>query len=103
MLYAVRMEVDLPSNLDFDERADLIAREKAVCQNLQRAGEWVSVWRVVGRYANLSIFDVASNDRLHEILWGLPLFQYMHLEVTPLAQHPSALGAAGVDDGRPGG
>jgi muconolactone D-isomerase len=102
MLYAVRMEVDLPSNLDFDERADLIAREKAICQDLQRRGEWVSIWRIVGRYANLSIFDVASHERLHEILWRLPLFQYMHLDVTPLTTHPSALSGAGTPEEVPG-
>lgn len=33
--------------------------------------------------------DVESNDRLHELLWSLPLFPYMTIEVTPLATHPS--------------
>jgi MoxR-like ATPase len=28
----------------------------------------VSIWRCVGQYSNLSIFDVADNERLHEIL-----------------------------------
>lgn len=89
MLFAVHMEVDLPDGMEAALRADLLAREKAYSLELQRAGEWVSIWRVVGRYANLSIFDVATNDRLHEILWNLPLFRYMAIEVTPLAQHPS--------------
>ena len=89
MLFAVHMEVGLPTGMDAAERADLLAREKAYSLDLQRAGEWVSIWRITGRYANLSIFDVASNDRLHEILWNLPLFRYMTVEVTPLAQHPS--------------
>jgi muconolactone D-isomerase len=89
MQFAVMMEVDLPDNLDVDARRDILAREKAYALDLQRRGEWVSIWRVVGRYANLSIFDVESNDRLHEILWNLPLFRYMTIEVTPLAQHPS--------------
>ena len=93
MLYAVRMDVDLPPEMDPEVRADTLAREKAYSQDLQRAGEWVSIWRCVGRYSNLSIFDVAGNERLHEILWGLPLFSYMTVEVTPLAQHPSDLAA----------
>jgi muconolactone D-isomerase len=46
---------------------------------------------VVGEYANYSVFDVASNDELHALLSKLPLFPYMKLHVTPLAQHPSAL------------
>ena len=93
MLFAVTMDVALPVDLDPDERADVLAREKAYSQDLQRGGEWVSIWRCVGQYANLSIFDVAGNERLHEILWGLPLFGYMTIEVTPLATHPSSINA----------
>lgn len=91
MLFAVRMDVALPRDLGPEERADLLAREKAYSQELQRGGEWVSVWRCVGQYANLSIFDVADNERLHEILWHLPLFPHMTIEVTPLATHPSSV------------
>ena len=91
MLFAVTMDVALPVDMDPERRADVLAREKAYSQELQRGGEWVSIWRCVGQYANLSIFDVADNERLHEILWGLPLFAYMAIEVTPLATHPSAL------------
>jgi muconolactone D-isomerase len=46
---------------------------------------------VVGEYANYSVFDVASNDELHDLLQGLPLFPYMEIQVTPLARHPSAI------------
>jgi len=91
MLFAVRMDVDIPRDLDPAVRDETVAREKAYSQQLQRAGEWRHIWRVVGQYSNISIFDVASNERLHEILWGLPLFPYMTIEVTPLATHPSAV------------
>jgi muconolactone D-isomerase len=93
VLYAVRMDVALPHGMDSDVRTDTLAREKAYSHDLQRAGEWVSIWRCVGQYSNLSIFDVADNERLHEILWNLPLFPYMTIDVTPLAQHPSDLAA----------
>jgi muconolactone D-isomerase len=46
---------------------------------------------VVGEYANYSIFDVSSNDELHQLLPGLPLFPFMKIHVTPLAKHPSAI------------
>jgi muconolactone D-isomerase len=36
-----------------------------------------------------SILDVQTNDELHQILSGLPLFPYMNIRVTPLANHPS--------------
>ena len=56
-----------------------------------RDGRLVHIWRIAGRYANASIFDVASNDELHELLSGLPLFPYMDISVTALARHPSAI------------
>ncbi|MFJ8949601.1 MULTISPECIES: muconolactone Delta-isomerase [unclassified Streptomyces] len=93
MLFAVRMDVDIPRDLAPDDRADLVAREKAYCHELQKSGEWVHIWRCVGQYSNLSVFDVADNETLHRILWGLPLFPFMSIEVTPLAQHPSDLAA----------
>lgn len=89
MLFAVKMEVAIPRDLDPGERADVLAREKAYSQELQRSGKWPHIWRIVGQYSNLSIFDVADNAELHELLWNLPLFGFMTIEVTPLAAHPS--------------
>lgn len=91
MLFHVRMDVRIPSDLDPQVRQDTIAREKAYSQELQRTGEWPHIWRIVGKYSNISVFDVESTDRLHEILWNLPLFEYMDVDVTPLAAHPSAI------------
>lgn len=94
MLFAVTMDVAIPDDLDPAVRDETIAREKAYSQELQRGGEWVSIWRCVGQYSNLSIFDVEDNERLHEIVWGLPLFRFMTIKVTPLATHPSDIRAS---------
>lgn len=94
-LYAVRMDVALPTDMDPQARADLLAREKAYSQDWQRSGHWTNLWRCVGEYANLSIFSVDSNEQLHEILWGLPLFPYMRMTITPLADHPSHIALTG--------
>lgn len=91
MLYLVRMDVRIPPDMPEAVAADIKAREKAYSQELQRSGQWRHLWRVVGEYANYSVFDVESNDALHGILSGLPLFPYMQIQVTPLAQHPSAI------------
>ena len=91
MLYLVRMDVKIPNDLPADVAAEIKAREKAYSQQLQHDGRWPHIWRVVGEYANYSVFDVASNDELHELLQGLPLFPYMDIQVTPLAKHPSAI------------
>lgn len=91
MLYLVRMDVKIPRELPLEEAAAIKQREKEYSRSLQEKGLWPHLWRVVGEYANYSIFDVTSNDELHEILQALPLFPYMDIEVTPLAKHPSAI------------
>jgi len=91
MLYLVRMDVNIPHDLPAAKADELKAREKAYAQSLQQDGRWRHLWRVVGEYANYSVFDVASNDELHQLLSQLPLFPYMRIAVTPLAAHPSAM------------
>ena len=91
MLFLVHMEVRLPPDMPAEQAEDLKARERELAQALQRDGRWAHLWRIVGRYANASVFDVASPDELHDLLSGLPLFPYMDIVVTPLARHPSAI------------
>jgi len=91
MLFHVHMVVSIPDSVPADVAAELKQREKEYSQELQRAGKWVELWRIVGEYANYSIFDVESNDELHEILSSLPLYPYMKNTVTPLARHGSRI------------
>jgi muconolactone D-isomerase len=56
-----------------------------------RDGRWRHIWRVVGQYKNVSIFDVADHDTLDNILTGLPLYPFMEIEVVPLCRHPSSI------------
>jgi muconolactone D-isomerase len=89
MLFLVRMDVNLSAGMPAEEAASIKAVEKAYSQDLQRQGKWRHIWRVVGEYSNYSVFDAESNDELHDMLSGLPLFPYMEISVTPLAKHPS--------------
>ncbi|AET93721.1 MULTISPECIES: muconolactone Delta-isomerase [Caballeronia] len=91
MLYLVRMDVHLPHDMPAEKAEEIKAREKAYSQGLQREGKWQQLHRVVGEYANYSVFDVESHDELHTILSGLPLFPYMTMKVTALAHHPSSI------------
>ncbi len=91
MLFHVRMNVNLPHDLPAAEAADILAREKAYSQDLQKSGKWRHIWRIAGHYANYSVFDVKDNAELHDILSGLPLFKFMDIEVTALLRHPSAI------------
>jgi muconolactone D-isomerase len=91
MLYLVRMDVHIPHGMPAAEADRIKAREKEYSQELQRQGKWQQLHRVVGEYANYSMFDVDSHDELHEILSGLPLFPYLTIKVTALARHPSSI------------
>ncbi|AOZ09489.1 muconolactone Delta-isomerase [Cupriavidus malaysiensis] len=91
MLFMAQMTVRIPHSLAPAFVEQLKADEKALSQQLQREGKWRHLWRVTGQYANVSIFDVASNDELHTLLTSLPLYPYMDITVTPLAQHGSAI------------
>jgi len=91
MLYHVRMDVLIPNDMDADKVAELKATEKALSQKLQEQGKWRHIWRLAGEYSNFSIFDVESNEELHDIMMSLPLYPYMKVEVTPLLSHPSSV------------
>ena len=91
MLFMVQMQVNMPADMDQKKAEQIKLEEKNYAQALQRAGHWLHLWRVVGRYANVSIFEAADNDALHTMLSGLPMYPYMDIVVTPLAKHPSAI------------
>jgi muconolactone D-isomerase len=93
MLFHVRMDVHMPPDFDPQARSEIVERERAYCQELQSAGKWPHIWRIVGEYANFSIFDVESHEELHRIISGLPLFCYMDIHVIALATHPSDIKA----------
>jgi muconolactone D-isomerase len=91
MLFQVEMDVEVPGDFDPARLEALKAAEKQYSHQLQRSGKWRHIWRIVGRYANVSIFDVESNADLHELLINLPLYPLMKIRVTPLCRHPSSI------------
>lgn len=91
MLFQVRMDVHIPHYLEPATVEELKLREKALAQQLQQGGKWRHLWRIAGKYANTSIFDVESIEELHNLLLSLPLYPYMTIEVTPLCRHPSSI------------
>ena len=93
MLFHVTMTVKLPHDMPASQSDELKAREKALAQDLQRQGKWRHLWRIAGRYANVSVFDVADAAELHDTLTQLPLFPYMDIQVQPLCRHASSIHA----------
>ena len=91
MLFKVEMKVNIPHDMPADVIADIKTREKAYAQELQTQGKWRHLWRVAGSYANVSIFDVADNTELQNLISALPLFAFMDISVSPLCRHPSSI------------
>lgn len=91
MLFKVEMTVNIPLDFPADRADDIKRKEKAYSHQLQREGKWRHIWRVAGRYSNVSIFDVQDADELHQILMGLPLYPFMDIQVDALCRHPSSI------------
>lgn len=91
MLFQVRMDVNIPRDIPVEQINKIKVLEKAYSQDLQRQGKWRHIWRISGQYSNISIFDVDSNEELHNILQGLPLYPFMNIEVMALNRHPSSI------------
>ncbi|MCY0879286.1 MAG: muconolactone delta-isomerase [Firmicutes bacterium] len=91
MIILANITVLLPSTLEPSTVAALQAAEHEQAIAYQRAGKLRAIWRVVGRYANVSLWEVESAEELHDLLQRLPLFPYMSVDLTLLASHPSAV------------
>jgi muconolactone D-isomerase len=91
MLFHVDIAVRIPHNADPEKIKHLSAQEHERAKELQQQGKWLHLWRVAGKYANVSVFKVESPAELHEILNSLPLYPFMEIAVTALCHHPGSL------------
>jgi len=91
MLFHVSITVRIPPDADPGEIKKLSEQEHERAKTLQLERKWIHLWRVAGKYANISVFDVESPAELHEILNSLPLYRFMEVEVAALCQHPGSI------------
>jgi muconolactone D-isomerase len=91
LLFHVTITVRPPPGTDPEEIKRLGALEHERAAELQREGKWIHLWRVVGQWANISIFRVESPGELHEILESLPLHPFMETKVTALCRHAGSI------------
>lgn len=96
MEFLVHIQVDWPPDAPAEQREHLWAEELAAGQQLAARGMLRRLWRVPGRWANWSLYEVADATELHAALQTLPLFPWMNVEVHPLAEHPNDPRALGI-------
>lgn len=91
MLFHVQIDVRIPHDVNPEKLKELSNQEHDRAKELQLQCKWTHLWRIAGKYSNISIFDVESTAELHEILNSLPLYPFMEVEVTALCHHPGSL------------
>ena len=91
MLFHVYIDVRIPHDADPERVKELGAQEHERAKALQEQKKWLHLWRVAGKFANVSVFDVESPAELHDILNSLPLYPFMEVDVTALCHHPGSL------------
>lgn len=88
MKFLVRIEVNLPPELDCQDRAQLLAAEAMRGKELLAKGMIFGIWRIPGRLANAGIWEATDATELHEAISSLPVFPYAEVDVIALAKHP---------------
>ncbi|HEY5333533.1 MAG TPA: muconolactone Delta-isomerase family protein [Solirubrobacterales bacterium] len=86
--FLVEIKINLPADLDAEDREALVAAELKRGKELVEAGSISRIWRLPGRRANVGIWSAPDADALHAAITTLPMFPYMDIEVTALATHP---------------
>lgn len=89
MEFLVHIEVRWPSEGDPTEHARLVAAERTKASELAAAGTIRRLWRIPGRRANYGLWVAPDATALHDAISSLPLFPWLDVEVTALAEHPS--------------
>lgn len=87
MEFLAEVHITLPASLEAQELEDLRTRERARGKELWRAGVIKRIWRIPGKKHVLAIYEAADATALQEIFETFPMYQYMDIEVHPLARH----------------
>ena len=96
MEFLVHIEIEWPASNDPKLKDEIFAAELLQGQKLAHEGKLRRLWRIPGRWANWSLYDVADATELHEALSSLPLYPWMNIEVHALARHPNDPKALGI-------
>lgn len=96
MEFLVKIEIRWPADAPADRREQIFTEELRVGQQLAREGKLRRLWRIPGRWANWSLYEVADATELHAALTSLPLYPWMDIEVHSLAVHPNDPSALGI-------
>jgi muconolactone D-isomerase len=67
-LYNFFINVKIPHDADPQKIKQLGVAEHERAKELQEQRKWLHLWRVAGKFANVSVFNVNDPAELHEVL-----------------------------------
>lgn len=88
MEFLVHITINLPPDMPEGQRLELLEAEAVRGRELIEMGALVRIWRLPGRFANISLYRVADATELHRLVSSLPLFPWFDVSVEALATHP---------------
>ena len=90
--FLVQFELDIPDGVPESNIRDRERAEAAAAETLADEGHLVRLWQAsVGTDHTmvLGLYRAGSRAELDGILGNLPLYEWMHISITPLVQHPN--------------
>ncbi|HEY3189848.1 MAG TPA: muconolactone Delta-isomerase family protein [Solirubrobacteraceae bacterium] len=97
MEFLVEFEINVPDGTPASEVKDRENAEAAAAAKLVAEGHLVRVWKrpaAPGETTILGLYSADSDAQLDGLLGALPLYEWMHITVTPLEPHPNDPAAA---------
>jgi muconolactone delta-isomerase len=97
MEFLVEFEVNIPDGTPESDVKDREAAEASAAAKLVDEGHLLRVWKrpiAPGDTKILSLYRADSETQLHGLLEALPLYEWMHVAITPLEPHPNDPAAA---------
>jgi muconolactone delta-isomerase len=92
MEFLVEFELAIPDGVAESTVAAREAAEAAAAETLADKGHLVRLWRASGGTEHqtvLGLYRAGDKAELDRLLGDLPLFEWMHISITPLIQHPN--------------
>jgi muconolactone delta-isomerase len=68
--------------------AAAVARMPAYAKPLERSGQIEARYHIVGAHGGAWLYDVASNEELERLIALMPVYNFAHYTVHPLAEMP---------------
>ena len=98
MKFLVIWKLDL--SLLSPQVASAVARMPSYALPLERSGRVAARYHIVGAHGGAWLYDVGSNEELERLIALMPIYNFAHYTVYPLAEMPD-WDETGASPGRP--